>query len=73
MTTWTLEIDGMKCEGCSSRVEEGLGELDGVDDASADHDAGRARVHVAEGRGDAEAFEATVDELGFELLAVEEA
>lgn len=72
MTTWTLAIDGMTCEGCSSRVEEGLTELDGVREAEADHEAGRARVRVAEDGEVADAFGTALDGLGFELVDADE-
>nr|WP_284033221.1 heavy-metal-associated domain-containing protein [Halobaculum sp. DT31] len=43
MTT-TMRITGMTCGGCEDSVEAALEGVDGVADASADHESGEAVV-----------------------------
>ncbi|UIO99311.1 heavy-metal-associated domain-containing protein [Halobaculum sp. CBA1158] len=45
----TMQIDGMTCGGCEANVVEALEGVDGVDEASADHEANEA---VVEGDAD---------------------
>ncbi|QZP38692.1 heavy-metal-associated domain-containing protein [Halobaculum magnesiiphilum] len=48
MTT-TMRITGMTCGGCEANVIEALSGVDGVEDATADHEADEA---VVEGDAD---------------------
>lgn len=48
MTT-TMRITGMTCGGCEANVVEALSAVDGVDEATADHEADEA---VVEGDAD---------------------
>jgi copper chaperone CopZ len=61
MTT-TISVEGMSCEHCERSVEEALRGVGGVTDASADREAGRARV---EGDADAAALVRAVEDAGY--------
>lgn len=45
----TLEVEGMKCGGCTSAVKHALESVDGVEEASVNLATGTASVKVAEG------------------------
>lgn len=66
MTERIVAIGGMNCGGCEQRVEEGLGEVRGVQAVSVDRGEGRATVTLAEG-ADPD-LEAAVEELGYDYL-----
>lgn len=61
--TRTLSVDGMGCDGCEDIVENALTDVDGVDDASADHEDGNATV---EGDADPEALVEALEYAGYE-------
>lgn len=71
MPTVRLTIDGMMCDGCAARVEDKLTELSGVESAEADQQTGTAEVHTVTGEGDADAIEASVEELGYEVTGLQ--
>jgi copper chaperone CopZ len=66
MSERTIAVGGMNCGGCEKRVEEALGDVDGVLEARADRGEGRATVSLAEGADPN--LEAAIDELGFDFL-----
>lgn len=53
MSTLTLSVPELGCEGCEDIVEGALTDTDGVEDASADYEAGRVVVHGDEYTTDA--------------------
>jgi copper chaperone len=61
--TRTLTIDGMGCDGCEDIVENALTDLDGVEDASADHEDGTATV---EGDADSDDLLEAVEFAGYD-------
>lgn len=61
----TLTIDGMKCGGCASHVEEALARAAGVGPVEASFDGGRARLVVEEGT-DPAGLLAAVREAGYQ-------
>jgi copper chaperone len=71
MPTYELRIDGMHCGGCEDRVESGLAQVEVVRSAEADHEASRAEVRVVAGDEDEEAVRAAVEDLGYEVVALE--
>lgn len=73
MPRYTLEIDGMHCSGCEERVEDGLGKVEGVRSAEADHEAGEARVRVVAGEEDEDALREAVEGLGYDVVDAETA
>jgi copper chaperone CopZ len=58
----TITVEGMSCEHCEGTVEEALREIEGVSDATADREAGVARV---EGEADSSALRRAVEDAGY--------
>ncbi len=48
MKTITLKVEGMHCEGCSSRIEKSLLSMEGVKDVKANHQTNEVIVTLAE-------------------------
>lgn len=49
MTRLTLEVPGMKCDGCADSVREALQGVGGVERVEVSVDRGEARVRVDQG------------------------
>lgn len=62
--TRDLRVSGMNCEGCEQTVVDALEELEGVEGASADHEADTVTV---EGDADDEELRAAVEGAGYEV------
>ena len=62
--TVTLEIDGMTCASCVSRVEKALSKVEGVVSAQVNLATETARVHFASGIVGVHALVAAVDRAG---------
>ena len=60
MTEITLELEGMTCASCASRIERGLNGLDGVQ-ASVNLATEQAAVHYDESSRDVDALLAAVE------------
>jgi copper chaperone CopZ len=71
MPTVRLTIDGMMCDGCASRVEENVGELEGVQRVDADHEEGTAAVDVQAGTSDADRIRDSVEQLGYDVTGLQ--
>lgn len=68
MTTATLSVSGMVCEGCASKIRQALEALEGVTQVDITLDAGRVDVVYTENaKTTEEKFRDTVDALGFEV------
>ncbi|EJN60104.1 heavy-metal-associated domain-containing protein [Halogranum rubrum] len=65
MTT-TLTVEGMSCGNCEAAVEEALEGVDGVTDATADHEQSSATV---EGDADPLDLVVAVDGAGYDAQA----
>lgn len=65
MTTQRLSVEGMKCNGCKSTVEDALRGVDGVHEVTVSLDDDLAKVDADE-RLDADALVAAVQDAGFE-------
>jgi len=65
MTT-TLTVEGMSCGHCEQTVEEALREVEGVTDATADHEAEQVTV---DGDVEVAALVAAVEEAGYTATA----
>ncbi|SEH43373.1 Copper chaperone CopZ [Halopenitus malekzadehii] len=63
MTEYT--VSGMACDGCETAVVEALSEVPGVEDATADHEAG---IVTVSGNAEAEAVVAAIDDAGYEVV-----
>lgn len=62
----TLTVEGMSCDHCEQRVEDALTDVEGVTDATADHERETATV---EGDADAATLVAAVEDAGYEATA----
>jgi P-type Cu+ transporter len=71
VTEMTLELEGMTCASCASRIERGLNGLDGVQ-ASVNLATEQAAVHYDESSLDVDALLAAVEEAGYRASPVGE-
>ncbi len=62
-----LQVGGMTCTGCESRVQKVLGRLEGVRSTTADHGAGEVRVLFDPEQTSAEAIGDAVSAAGYEI------
>lgn len=65
MTT-KIDVEGMSCGGCEANVEEALESIEGVTDATADHEAGEVTV---EGDAATDDLVSTVEDAGYSAQA----
>lgn len=63
--TITLDIKGMTCTGCEASVENAAGNVDGVLEAKASYDTGKATVKYDQSKTDREAIVAAINKTGF--------
>lgn len=63
-----VQVSGMTCSGCESRIGAGLARLDGVRRSSADHRSGRVRVAFDPAEVSAEAVRARIEQLGYTVV-----
>lgn len=70
MPTVRLTIDGMMCEGCASRVQESLQQASGVQRADVDLEDATAEVEVRAGDSNADEIRDSVEELGYDVTAM---
>ncbi|MCL7416999.1 MAG: cation transporter [Halalkalicoccus sp.] len=62
----TLAVNEMNCMGCEQTVVDALADLDGVENASADHESDTVAV---EGDADEEDLRAAIEEAGYTVEA----
>ena len=62
-----LKINGMKCTGCSQRVERALKNTDGIKDASVDLDSREAKISYNKDEISVEQICETITEVGFKV------
>ncbi|QHS16109.1 heavy-metal-associated domain-containing protein [Halopenitus persicus] len=62
-----LTVSGMSCGGCETAVVDALSEVPGVEDATADHEAG---VVTVSGDAETESVVAAIDDAGYEVVDV---
>ncbi|MEQ1755405.1 MAG: heavy metal translocating P-type ATPase [Micropepsaceae bacterium] len=63
-----LAVRGMRCAGCMAKVENGVGQLPGVEEARVNLSAAKLNVRWNESRISADRIVARVNELGFEAF-----
>lgn len=63
----TLEVRGMDCTGCESRVRTALKRLDGVIKSDADYRTGRVSVRFDEGRVSEDDIKERLRDGGYEV------
>lgn len=61
--TQTITVSDMMCNGCEQTVEAALGDVDGVESATADHETRSASV---DGDADPQALVEAVENAGYE-------
>jgi copper ion binding protein len=62
-----LQVSGMTCTGCESRIENVLGRLDGVRSADADHRSDEVRVLFDPKQASAQNIGAVITKAGYEI------
>jgi copper chaperone CopZ len=62
-----LNIKGMHCGGCASKVKGVLSACEGVTDAQVNHQDGKAVVHVEDGSADIHVLMEAVKKLGYKV------
>ncbi|MDR4497423.1 MAG: cation transporter [Candidatus Scalindua sp.] len=62
-----LNIKGMTCGGCSSKVKQALTQCPGVKDVQVDHKSGKAVVEVESGKAKTEELIESVKSLGYSV------
>jgi copper chaperone len=67
--TTTLRVPDMTCGHCELSVQEALNELDGVERAKADHEAGTVEVTYEEGKVTTGRMGEAIEEVGYTLVA----
>lgn len=65
-----ISVTGMHCDGCSSAIEDELGRIDGVHEAAADWEAGRAVAVFDPGTVSEDLLRAAVEGLGYEVRGI---
>lgn len=63
-------VEGMHCDGCSSTITATLERLDGVTEASADHEKGVATAVYHPKKVAAEDLQAAIEKLGYTVTAM---
>lgn len=66
MNQATIIARGMNCDGCESRIEKALAQLEGVRKMKADHRAGRVEVAFDQELDEA-LIQRRIEELGYEV------
>lgn len=65
-----FDVKGMHCDGCSATITATLEGVEGVVEASADHEAGRAEAVYHAREVDAEALKKEIEKLGYTVTAM---
>jgi mercuric ion binding protein len=68
----SLEVKGMACEGCASRVEVALSDFDCVSDVQVDLKAGVATITCTDEKMDEQKLVDAVEKLGFKAKVIKE-
>ncbi len=61
----TLNVKGMTCGGCESKVKKALSACKGVSDVKVDHKDGKAELHLEDGKGSVDDLLKAVKNLGY--------
>jgi copper chaperone CopZ len=64
-------VEGMHCDGCSSSITAALTGMDGVEEASADHEQGVAEAVYRPREVDVEELKAEIEKLGYTVTGTE--
>lgn len=63
-----IDIEGMSCGGCSSRLERVLNAIDGID-AKVNHETGKAIINAADNISD-DILKNAVENAGFTVIEI---
>ncbi len=63
----TLNVKGMTCGGCESKVKNVLSALNGVSDVKVSHKDGKAELHLEEGKASVDDLIKAVKKLGYKV------
>ena len=64
-------VKGMHCDGCSSTITATLERVEGVDEASADHEKGTAEATYRPRKVEADKLKAEIEKLGYTVTGME--
>lgn len=67
----TLQISGMTCAACATRIEKGLSKLDGVKEANVNLAMERATITYDEGQLKLQKIEQKIEDLGYQVVKEE--
>jgi len=67
----TFQVEGMHCGGCSSTITATLERIDGVMEASADHEKGVAEAIYHARKVDADELKSAIEDLGYTVTGME--
>jgi copper chaperone CopZ len=67
----TFQVEGMHCDGCSSTITATLEALDGVVEASADHEEGVAEAVYHPRQVKVEDLKTKIEKLGYTVVGME--
>jgi copper chaperone CopZ len=67
----TFQVKGMHCGGCSSTITSTLENVDGVIEASADHEKGVAEAVYRPRKVEADELKAEIEKLGYPVSGME--
>ncbi len=62
-----LNVKGMMCEGCENRVQNVLGNIDGVERVNADHKNGKVSITLNK-EVEQSIIEEAIDDIGYEVI-----
>ena len=62
-----FKVNGMMCEGCENRVKNAVGNIEGVENVSADHITGKVTVTVNDDVSK-EVIKETLEDIGYEIV-----
>jgi copper chaperone CopZ len=69
--SYTLEVNGLKCQHCANKLERELQTLEGVESVSFDLDAKRVELNLADGQDlQEDRLRQTIQGAGFNLVKV---
>jgi len=63
-----LQVSGMSCSGCESRIGHALARVDGVRRSHAEHQTGQVRVAFDPATVSAQTLRARIEALGYPVL-----
>ncbi len=69
MSTTTIKIEGMHCDGCAQRVRRALERESGVKAAAVSYEAGEARVEFDEGATTTDRLREVIQRTGYSAAA----